>query len=69
MCVCTFCTHSLIEVLKEDPEDFLATCVKAKCLFMMGDFEMSLMVWHKARKMRGNVGEVMQDKGLAFFIL
>ena len=49
----------VVEVLNEDPDDFLATCVKAKCMFLMGDFERSLLVWYKARKMRGNVVEVM----------
>ena len=52
----------VVEVLSEDPDDFLATCVKGRCMFLMGDFERSLMVWYKARKMRGNVVEVMQDK-------
>ena len=47
-----------LEVLKEDPDDFFAICVKAKCMYMMGDFEKSLMVWHKARKIRPNVQEV-----------
>ena len=51
----------VVEVLSEDPDDFIATCVKARCMFLMGDFERSLMVWYKARKMRGNVVEVRQD--------
>ena len=46
------------EVLKDDPEDFFALCVKAKCMFMMADYEKSLMTWHKARKIRPNVKEV-----------
>ena len=52
----------VVEVLSEDLDDYLATCVKVKCMFLIGDFERSLMVWYKARKMRGNVGEVMQEK-------
>ena len=53
--------RDVVEILKEDPDNFVATCIKARCMFLMGDFVMSLMVWHQARKMRGkgNVKEVM----------
>ena len=50
--------EDILEVLKDDPEDFSAICAKARCLFTMGEFEKSLMVWHQARKMRSNVLEV-----------
>ena len=53
--------EDILEVHKDDPEDFFATCVKAKCMFMMGDFEKSLVVWHQARKIRGNVVEVVHN--------
>ena len=61
------------EVLKDEPEDFLAICTKvviytfllynissyqAKCMFLVGDFEKSLVVWHKAKQLRGNTTEV-----------
>ena len=46
------------EVLQEEPKNFQATCVKAQCMFLIGDFEQSLMVWHKARMIRANVQEV-----------
>ena len=52
----------ILEVLKENPDDFIATCVKAKCMYMMGDFEKCLLVWHKARKIRGNIAEVNQNQ-------
>ena len=48
------------EVLNDNPEDFFALCVKAKCMFMLADYEKSLMAWHKARKIRPNVKEVIE---------
>ena len=50
--------QDILEVLKAEPKDFTATCVKAKCMFMMGDFEKSLLIWHSANKIRGNMVEV-----------
>ena len=61
------------QVLKEDSDIFPAICTqvrpccyyfsskassKAQCLFLLGDFEKSLVVWHKAKKLRGNTPEV-----------
>ena len=61
--------EDILEVLKDEPEDFFATCVQAKCMFMMGDFEKCLMVWHKANKIRGNVVEVVTDDGQFFLTI
>ena len=47
-----------VEVLKDEPENFFGTCVKAKSMFRMGNFEKSLMIWHKAEKLRPNMQEV-----------
>ena len=55
--------EDILEVLKEDPKDFVATCVKAKCMFRMGDFEKSLVIWQNAKKIRANVVEVGQNEG------
>ena len=41
-----------IEVLKEEPENFIATSIKARCLYLTGAFEQCLLVWHKAKKIQ-----------------
>ena len=32
-------------------------------MFLLGDFEKSLVVWHQARQLRGNAAEVSTEDG------
>ena len=50
--------QDILEVLTDNPRDFSALCVKAKCLFMKGEFEKSLVLWHHVNRVRENVTEV-----------
>ena len=50
--------QDIVEVLKVDPRDFSALCVKAKCMFMKGEFEKSLVIWHHVNMIRAHVAEV-----------
>merc|ERR1711923_165629 len=44
--------EDLQEVLVEDPNNIEVFCTQAKCMFLIGDFEKSLLLWHKAKKLR-----------------
>ena len=39
--------EDLASVLKDEPNNFVAICTEAHCMFLVGNFEKSLMVWHK----------------------
>ena len=39
--------EDLASVLRDEPNNFVAICTEAHCMFLVGNFEKSLMVWHK----------------------
>ena len=50
--------EDLKEVMKEEPNSIPGYCIMAKSMFMIADFEKSLSLWHKARKLRERSPEV-----------
>jgi len=52
--------EDLDEVLLEDPDYIEVFCTQAKCMYLIGDYEKSLVLWHKAKKMRQKQPEVKE---------
>ena len=50
--------EDLKEVMIEEPDSIPGYCIMAKSMFMIADFEKSLVLWHKARKLRERNQEV-----------
>ena len=50
--------EDLKEVMKEEPNSIPGFCIMARSMFMTADFEKSLSLWHKARKLRERSPEV-----------
>jgi len=48
----------ILKVLAVLPNDFSAICTHAKAIYQMGQFERSLMLWHKAKKIKRTSQEV-----------
>jgi len=50
--------EDLKEVMSEEPDSIPGWIIKAKCMFLISDFEKSLVYWHKAKKLREGSQEV-----------
>ena len=50
--------EDLKEVMNEEPNSIPGFCIMARSMFMTADFEKSLSLWHKARKLRERSPEV-----------
>ena len=48
----------ILKVLTVLPNDFNAICTHAKAIYQLGQFERSLMLWHKAKKIKRTSQEV-----------
>lgn len=54
----TYALKDIQKVLVSQPEDFHAICTHAKIIYHLGQFERSLMLWHKAKKIKKSSQEV-----------
>ena len=60
--------EDVLKVLKWRPNDFDGLCIHANIFHQLGQFERSLLVWHRVKKIRPRCNLVRVDRANFYLI-